>query len=137
MAVNTVSPINIFLHLLKKSSVPRLILITSSLASFQESSDPSSIYHKVKADYHYGSYRANKVALNVILIEFHKREGDKIKMWGGDRDSLSTDLANAQIRRKLGTPHPSDEIEQSTRCVSGERGADIGKFVNNYAIGNW
>ena len=111
--------------------------MTSSLASFQESSDPSSIYRKVKADYHYGSYRANKVALNVILIEFHKGEGDKIKMWGGNRDLLSTDLTNAQIMSKPGTPHPSGETEQSTRCVSGERGADVGKFVDSYGIGKW
>ena len=73
----------------------------------------------------------------MILIEFHKREGDKIKMWGGDPGWLATDLANAEIMRKLGAPHPSVGAEQIARCVRGERDADVGKVVGKYGIGKW
>ena len=131
LAVNTVGPIDIFVHLLKKSSNLRLILVTSSLGSLQESSDPPSDYYKIKADYPYDSYRASQVALNMIL------KGEKIKMWGGDPDWLATDLADAETMRKLEAPHPSGETEQIARCVSGEPGADVGKFVDSYGIEKW
>ena len=139
MTVNTVGPIvvtDIFLHLLKKSSDPRLILVTSSLGSLPESSDCPSFYYKLKADYPSNSCRASKVALNMIF-EFPKREGDKIKMWGGDTDWLATDFANAEMIRKLGAPHPSVRAKQVASRVEGERDADVGKDVDKYGIGKW
>ena len=139
LVVDTVGPIvvtDIFLQLLNKSSDPRLIFVTSSLGFLQESSDSSSIY-KAKADYPYSSYPASKAAFNMILIEFHKREGDKIKMWGGDPGWLATDLANAEMMRKLGARHPSVGAEQVARCVKGERDADAGKVFDKNGIGKW
>ena len=140
LAVNTVGPVVVtdtFVHLLKNSPDPRLIFVTSSLGSLQETSDPSSIYYSTKAEYPYDYYRASKAALNMILIEYHKREGDKIKMWGGDPGWLATDLANAETMRKLGAPHPSVGAEQIARCVKGERDADVGKVVGRYGVGKW
>lgn len=139
LAVNTVGPIvvtDIFLLILKKSSNPRLIFVTSSLGSLRDFIDPSSIY-EVKADYHDDSYRASKDALNMILIEFHKREGDKMKVWGGDADWLATNMANAEMMRKLGAPHPSVGAKQISRCVVGEHDANFGNFVGKYGIGKW
>ena len=139
LAVNTVDPIvviDIFLQILKKSSNPRLIFVTSSLGSLKDSSDPSSI-HEVKADYHDNSCRASKDALNMILIEFHKREGGKMEVWGGDADWLVTNLTNAEMMRKLGAPHPSVGAEQISRCIKGEHDTNSGIVVGIYGIGKW
>lgn len=86
LAVNTVGPVlvtNAFVELLKKSSDPRLVFVTTSLASLLHATDPSSLYYQTKATYPYDYYRASKVALNMIMVEYNKREGQMIKMWGG------------------------------------------------------
>ena len=140
LAVKTVGPVVVsdtFLHLLKKSIDPSPILVTSSLGSLQVSSGSSSIDYNTRADYPSNYYRASKAALNMTLIKFQKREGDKIKMWGGETGWLATDLANAEMMRKVGAPHLSVWLEQIASCVKGERDADVGKILDKYGIRMW
>ncbi|RMD40867.1 hypothetical protein DV735_g4274, partial [Chaetothyriales sp. CBS 134920] len=140
LAVNTVGPVLVtdaFLALLKKSSDPRLVFVTTSLASLQHATDPSSLYYSTKATYPYDYYRASKVALNMILVEFNKREGQHIKMWGGDPGWLATDLADKALMEKLGAPHASVGGNEIARCIKGERDADVGKVVGKYGIQKW
>ena len=73
----------------------------------------------------------------MIFFEFHKREGDKIKMWGGDTDWLATDSANAEMISKLGAPHPLMRAKQVASHAKGERDADVGKDVDKYGVGSW
>ena len=82
-------------------------------------------------------YRASKAALNMTLIKFQKREGDKIKMWGGETGWLATDLANTEMMRKVGASHLSIWLEQIASCVKGERDADVGKILDKYGIRMW
>ncbi len=140
LAVNTVGPVVItdaFLHLLKASPDPRLIFVTSSLGSLQESSDPSSIYYATDPIFPFDYYRASKAALHMILIELHKREGNKIKMWGADPGWLATDLDGLKMIRQLEAPYPPGGAEQIARCVKGERDADVGKVVVKDGIVKW
>ena len=140
LAVNTVGPVVVtdaFVGLLKKSSDPRLIFVTTSLASLLHATDPSSMYYQTKASYPYDYYRASKAALNMIMVEYNKREGQHIKMWGGDPGWLATDLANKEMMQKLGAPHPSVGGNEIARCIKGERDEDVGKVVGKYGIQKW
>ncbi|RMZ82561.1 hypothetical protein DV738_g1478, partial [Chaetothyriales sp. CBS 135597] len=140
LAVNTVGPVLVteaFLPLLKKSADPRLVFVTTSLASLHHATDPSSLYYSTKAPYPYDYYRASKVALNMIMVEFNKREGRQIKVWGGDPGWLATDLADKALMEKLGAPHASVGGNEIARCIKGDRDADVGKVVGKYGIQKW
>lgn len=140
LAVNTVGPVVVtdaFVGLLKKSSDPRLIFVTTSLASLLHATDPSSMYYQTKASYPYDYYRASKAALNMIMVEYNKREGQDIKIWGGDPGWLATDLANKEVMEKLGAPHPSVGGNEIARCIKGERDEDVGKVVGKYGVQKW
>ena len=141
LAVNTVGPVIVtdaFVSLLRKSSDPRLIFVTTSLASLDHATDPTSPYYQTKASYPYDYYRASKVAVNMLMIEFRKREGPHIKMWCGDPGWLATDLANNKaLMEKLGAPPASMGGNEIARIVKGERDADEGKVVGKYGVQKW
>ena len=64
----------------------------------------------------------------MILIESYKREGDKVKMWGGDPGQLAIGLANMEVMR---------ELEQVARFSRGGCDADVGEAVGIYSIRTW
>ena len=126
-SIGSVVVTDIVLYFLKTFFNTRLISITFSLSFLQGSCDPFAIC-KVNGDYSYDSDRASKAALRMFVIEFYKRQGDKIKMWGGDNGWLATGLANAEVMR---------ELEQVARFLRGGRDADVGEVVGIYGIRTW
>ena len=60
-----------------------------------------------------------------------------MKVWEGDADRLVTNLANAEMMRKLGAPHPSVGDEQISRCAKGEHDANFGNVISKYGNGKW
>ncbi|MCJ1399849.1 hypothetical protein MMC11_003052 [Xylographa trunciseda] len=71
------------------------------------------------------------------MVEYHKREGQHIKMWGGDPGWLATDLANKEAMQKLGAPHTSVGGNEMTGIIKCERDEDVGKVVGRYGAQKW
>ncbi|PYH40871.1 putative carbonyl reductase [Aspergillus saccharolyticus JOP 1030-1] len=139
MATNVVGPVVVtdaFEPLLKAATDPRIIFVTSSLGSLGHASNPNSIYYSTKASYPYDYYRASKAALNMIMVEYGKRNPE-IKVFGGDPGWLATDLANKEQMQKLGAPHPEVGAREIVRIVLGERDEDVGKVVGKYGVQIW
>lgn len=79
----------LFLPLLKKSSAPRLIFITSGIGSIIDRSDTSSLYSHIKEP----GYRASKAALNMLMAYYwHELAGDGFKVFSVCPGFLVTDI---------------------------------------------
>jgi NAD(P)-dependent dehydrogenase (short-subunit alcohol dehydrogenase family) len=139
LAVNLVGVISItetFLPLLKKSSSPRLIFVSSSGASITHAADPSSRYYKPSAA---SSYRASKAALSMVLVQYHgllKEEGFKVH--GADPGLNATDLTgDRQALIERGARDPSFGGETIASVVRGDRDADVGRLCGEYGVSPW
>ena len=69
LAVNCVGAVSIteaFLPLLRKSSAPRLIFVSSSVGSITHASNLESRYYAPAAN----EYRASKSALNMLMVQY-------------------------------------------------------------------
>ena len=122
--------------LLKQSADPRVVFVSSSLASLTHASDPDSPYYASRASARYDYYRVSKTALNMVMVQFAKRNPG-IKTWAGDPGWLATDLADRALMETLGAPHPSVGGREIARIVEGERDADVGKVVGKYGVQKW
>lgn len=122
--------------LLKQSADPRVIFVSSSLSSLTHASDPESPYYASRASTQYDYYRVSKTALNMVMVQFAKRNPG-VKTWAGDPGWLATDLADKALMETLGAPHPSVGGREIARIVEGERDADVGKIVGKYGVQQW
>ena len=68
----------------------------------------------------------------MMLIKFYKRQGDKIKMWGGDPGLLATGSAHAEMMRELGASLPLAGVERI-----GRDHANVVEVVGNWGMGKW
>jgi NAD(P)-dependent dehydrogenase (short-subunit alcohol dehydrogenase family) len=124
-----------FLPLLKKSSSPRLLFVTSSLGSITDRSDPSSVYTPVKDP----GYRTSKAALNMLMACYwHELAEEGFKVFTLCPGPLLTDIVgNKEYMRQLGGAEPEVGGRFILSVMNGERDADVGKFLKTDGIWGW
>jgi len=123
------------LPLLKKSSSPRLLFITSGLGSITHRSDRSSSYSQIKDP----GYRASKAALNMLMACYwNELAEDGFKVFGVCPGALVTDISgNKEFMRQMGATEPEVGAAVILSVVKGERDADAGKVVKSDGIWGW
>jgi len=128
-----------FIPLLIKSSDARLIFLASGTASLTE----THVEHRInlapekgwpKAGRSIISYRSTKTGLNMVMREWCKiLRHDGVKIWAVAPGFLATGLGGEDLK-KMGAGEPSLGGIALRKIVEGERDADVGKVVRNYAI---
>lgn len=140
LATNVVGATSVteaFLPLLRKSEEPRLVFVSSSMGSLTGASDKNSPYYRPVAT----EYRTSKVALNMIMVQYHHilgLEGKNFKVLAADPGINATNLtgdANSLRARGASEPHVGGGIIAAT--VKGERDEDLGKMVGAYGVSPW
>jgi len=124
-----------FLPLLKKSSSPRLLFITSGLGSITDRSDKTSPFSGTR-DF---GYRASKAALNMLMASYwHELEGDGFKVFSVCPGFLVTDISgNKEWSRRMGAEEPELGGKFILSVMNGERDADAGKVVKHDGVWGW
>ena len=137
MAVNVVGSISVteaFLPLLRKSSAPRLIFVSSSVGSISQAADPNSPYFRPAGN----EYRASKAALNMYIVQYHnKLSSEGIKVFGADPGLVVTNLMNKENQRARGGVEGHVGGERIATVVKGERDADVGRVCGVYGVSPW
>ena len=136
--IGSVAMAEAFLPLLRKSSDPRLIFVSSSVGSLTHASDPSSTYYRAKIPGRTDHYRASKAAVNMLMIEYNKRlTGEGFKVWAADPGLLATNFADAEAVRKAGALEPEVGGKLYASIVNGERDGDVGRVIGTYGTREW
>ena len=137
LAVNVVGTISVteaFLPLLRKSSAPRLVFVSSSVGSISQAADPKSPYYRPAGN----EYRASKAALNMYIVQYHvKLAVEGIKVFGADPGLVVTNLMDAENQRKRGGVEGYVGGERIATVVKGERDADVGRVSGVYGVSPW
>lgn len=128
-----------FAPLLVKSKEPRLLFLTSGLASqgtmlagyYAGPAPTATGWPKT----YFGSpfaYRATKCALNMLMLNWHYvLFPDGVKTFSISPGMLATGLGNIkELLIKMGAGHPSVGGQLIQKVVVGERDADAGFIVN-------
>ena len=115
------------LPFLRQSPAPRLVFLTTVLASLEVQSDPRSETYELD----YMAYRCSKAALNMLMLKYAKDlKDDGIKVLGICPGFLATDLAApADYMRGLGAIEPAEGAVIVRDVVLGLRDSDAGKIV--------
>lgn len=135
---------HVFAPLLLKSSDPRLMFLTSGLASctnlgtslaesnpkFPANAPPQAGWPKPLS----GSsmaYRSTKVGLNMVMLEWYRTlKNDGVKVWCISPGLLATNLGgNPEFLKKIGAQPASIGGEFIRDVVEGKRDVDVGKVV--------
>lgn len=136
-AVNVVGPISVteaFLPLLRHSSAPRLIFVSSSMGSISQAADPNSKYYRPSAN----EYRASKAALNMLLVQYHaKLAKDGFLVLGADPGLIATNFLDADQVRKRGASEPVAGGERVATVIRGDRDVDVGRVCGEYGVSPW
>lgn len=125
-----------FKPLLKKSSNPRVIFLTSSLGSITLRCDPTN------KSYH-GSgiaYRVSKAGLDMLAACYAKELHDefKCKVWALDPGLVATNLTgDAESLRARGALEPSTSAVTIMDTCLGKRDADVGKLIYKDGVYPW
>lgn len=120
-----VSVTEAFIPLLKNSSSPRLIFVSSTTGSINMASDPKSPLHGGGAM----EYRSSKATLNMLMVLYANRLGGAgFKVHGANPGLIATNFHGAERTRKPGA-EPEVGGARIASVVKGERDADVGKVV--------
>jgi len=137
LAVNVVGSVSVtetFLPLLRKSSAPRLVFVSSSVGSITHAADPKSPYFRPAGN----EYRASKAALNMYIVQYHnKLAPEGIKVFGADPGLVVTNLMNKENQRARGGVEGHVGGERIATVVKGERDADVGRVCGVYGVSPW
>ena len=138
LATNTIGPVMVtenFLPLLRKSSSPRIVFVSSSGGSLTHAADPKSPYYGSKTGMQHSHYRASKAALNMLLIESHKMLWEEgFAIMGADPGLVVTNFLDAEKVRALGAPEADVGGRTVAEVVRGERDTDMGRVVGRYGV---
>ncbi|VUC26171.1 unnamed protein product [Clonostachys rosea] len=142
-----VSGTNILTHtfapLLLKSSDPRLVFVSSGLASLGRMSEahypappPIPAGWPKKGAYLPSSYRASKTALNMLMLSWYwVLKEDGVKVWCVEPGFLATGLGGERaVKARSSAGHPSTGGKLLVTVIEGERDADVGKIINGGGI---
>jgi NAD(P)-dependent dehydrogenase (short-subunit alcohol dehydrogenase family) len=133
LAVNVVGVVSVteaFLPLLRRSSAPRLIFVSSTTGSITYAADPNSPLHGGGAI----DYRSSKAALNMLMVLYWNRlERDGFMVFGANPGLIATNFHGG------GRPgsEPAVGGERIAAVVRGDRDADVGKVCNANGVLPW
>lgn len=128
--VGVVSVTEAFLPLLRKSSSPRLIFVSSTTGSITIAADPTGPLHGGGAM----DYRCSKAALNMLMVLYWNRlEQEGFKVFGANPGLIATNFHGD------GRPgsQPAVGGERIAAVVRGDRDADVGKVCNARGVLPW
>jgi NAD(P)-dependent dehydrogenase (short-subunit alcohol dehydrogenase family) len=141
LATNVVGPMlvtEMFLDLLRKSSSPRIVFVSSSGSSLTHAADPKSPYYGSKTGMKSSAYRASKASLNMMLIQYDKELREEgFKVMGADPGLVVTNFLDAALVKSLGAPGADVGGRTVAEVVKGERDADLGRVVGRYGVSPW
>lgn len=128
--IGVVSVTEAMLPLLRKSSSPRLVFVSSSTGSLTQASDPKSRFHTAGRS----EYRASKTALNFLMLQYWIALKDAgFLVSAADPGLNATNLTgDEESLRNRGAPEPSVGGERIAKVVRGDRDADVGKVCGDY-----
>lgn len=132
-----------FVPLLLKSSDPRLLFVTSGLASAERMSEahypvppPIPAGWPKKGAVLPSAYRASKTALNMMMLSWYwVLKEDGVKVWSVSPAFLATGLGGpraSMARRGAGPASTGGEL--ITTVIEGGKDADVGKVVSDTGI---
>ena len=144
----------LFVPLLLKSDDPRLIFITSGIATLAETertatpmqerinASPSIGWPKGKETSRYPApaYRSSKAGLNMMMREWHRTlRNDGVKIWAVSPGFLATGLGGIgpELLKKLGALDPSEGGNFIRDVIQGKRDHDQGKAIRSTEIQPW
>ena len=128
--VGVVSATEAFLPLLRKSSAPRLIFVSSTTGSISIASDPNGPLHGGGAM----DYRSSKAALNMLMVLYWNRlEREGFKVFGANPGLIATNFHGGG--RPGSEPHVGGE--RIAAVVRGDRDRDVGKVCNANGVLPW
>ncbi|KAI7202341.1 hypothetical protein KC343_g10223 [Hortaea werneckii] len=133
--VGALSMTETFLDLLRKSSEPRLVFVSSSVGSITQAADPTSKYYSDKGF----EYRSSKAAMNMLLVLYHNRlQREGIKVLGADPGLCATNFTgNAAALLSRGAALPAQGGDRVATVAKGEKDADVGHVLGEYGISPW
>ncbi|KAF1937984.1 NAD(P)-binding protein [Clathrospora elynae] len=116
--------------LLKRSSAPKIINVSSVLGSISAISDHSGASSRAT----FPAYRMSKTALNMLTAyQYCQLKGDGFKVWTYCPGFVVTDLGRDREQRKdMGVESSETSAKGLLQIVRGERDADVGGFVARY-----
>jgi NAD(P)-dependent dehydrogenase (short-subunit alcohol dehydrogenase family) len=119
-----------FVPLLKKSSNPRIINVTSLLGSISFQSDHSQQWSSVPVP----AYRMSKAALNMLTAyQWNQLKPEGFKVWSFCPGYVVTDISGDREKRKEQGLESSETSAQGLlEIVQGKRDADVGGFIGKY-----
>ncbi|RMZ68544.1 short chain dehydrogenase [Pyrenophora seminiperda CCB06] len=119
-----------FIPLLKRSTNPRIINVSSVLGSIGLISDHSGGFSSAK----YPAYRMSKAALNMLTAyEYFQLKPEGFKIWTYCPGFVVTDLGrDREVREKNGVESSETSAKGLLQIVQGERDEDVGGFVGRY-----
>ena len=131
-----------FMPLLLASSDPRLIFITSGLASLEDSAEgrtpkpiPPAGWPKPSGA-NFPAYRSSKTGLNMMMLEWTRiLKEDGVKIWSIAPGLLATGLGGTGVEKlkARGAKDPAIGGEFIKDVIEGKRDKDSGKVVRNYS----
>jgi NAD(P)-dependent dehydrogenase (short-subunit alcohol dehydrogenase family) len=121
--------IRVFMPLLRKSQRPRIVNVTSDLASLTYHSDPNWIYYPYKG----AAYGPSKTALNAYTVALaYELRDTNFKVNAVNPGHTATDFNKHQGTKK---------VEDATKIIAGYAmlGDDgpTGKFISDYGMSPW
>jgi NAD(P)-dependent dehydrogenase (short-subunit alcohol dehydrogenase family) len=138
-ATNTIGPAAMteaFKPLMKKSSNPRLIFVSSSVGSITLRCDPTNKSYNGSAI----AYRVSKAALNMLTACYAKELNEEFgcKVWALDPGLVATNLTgNAESLRARGAGDPAVSAKTILDVCEGNRDGDMGKLVYKDGVLPW
>lgn len=139
-ATNVIGPAIVteaFVELLKKSSDPRLLYVSSGLGSIGLRYNAKDPYYGLDAKV----YRTSKAAVNMLaacdLANFREW---KCKVWAYDPGYVITNLTgegDRERRKAQGAGSPETSAAGILKIVKGERDAEIGSFLERETTWPW
>ncbi|KAF1992347.1 NAD(P)-binding protein [Aulographum hederae CBS 113979] len=134
-----------FVPLLLKSSDPRLLFLTSGLASLTEMSEHRSPrYHHPPAGWPkardgFLAYRSSKTGMNMVALEWDRLlKNDGVKVFSISPGLLATGFGgDPEFLKKIGAIDPAIGGGVVRGVVEGERDQEVGKTVRIRDVQPW
>lgn len=133
LAVNVVGVVSVteaLLPLLRKSSAPRLIFVSSTTGSIAIAADPNGPLHGGGAM----DYRSSKAALNMLMVLYWNRlKPEGFMVFGTNPGLIATNFHGG------GRPGSEPEVggQRIAAVVRGHRDGDVGKVCNSNGVLPW
>lgn len=116
-----------FLDLLQRAEHPRIINVTSDLASLTHHNNPEWVYYKLKG----GAYGPSKTALNAYTVALAYELGERFRVNMVNPGHTATDFNNHRGTKK---------VEEATRIIvqtAIDANGPTGKFISDYGETPW